>query len=161
MIITPPMDVIIGLEQEKKRLTGTASFKCVALGRPAPDINWYYIVVNRDGSLGEPERLMNNERYRIVNNDGDEDPTGRFNSTSTLGMSVTESDGGIIRCQAGTTFADAHLTVLSKFQQAASLSYFAKKVSMMWVELMTTLNGHVDDGPVLGGGEVGWDAKWY
>ena len=106
--------MIIGLEQEK-RLIETATFECVALGRPAPDINWYYIAVNQDGSLGEPERLMNNERYRIVNNGGDEDPTGRFNSTSTLIMSVTENDGGIIRCQAGTTFADAHLTVLGKF----------------------------------------------
>ena len=148
MITKPPMDVVIGLEQEEKRLTETATFECVALGRPTPDINWYYIIVNQDGSLGKPEHLMNDERYSIVNDDGDEDPTGRFNSTSTLTMSVIESDGGIIRCQAGTNFADARLTVLGKFQQAmctASLSYFAKEVSMMWVELMTILNDHVDN----------------
>ena len=130
LITEAPTDVIIGREQEEMRLTKMASFECVALGRPAPDINWYYIVIDKYGNLGEPERLMNNERYSIVNNDGDEDPTGRFNSTSKLTISVTESDGGIIRCQAGTAFADAYLTVLGKFQQATytvSLSYFAKE----------------------------------
>ena len=130
MITEAPTDVIIGREQEEMRLTKMASFECVALGRPAPDINWYYIAIDKYGNLGEPERLMNNERFSIVNNDGDEDPTGRFNSTSKLTISVTESDGGIIRCQAGTAFADAHLTVLGKFQQAtytASLSYFGKE----------------------------------
>jgi hypothetical protein len=121
MITKAPTDVIIGLEQDgnSKRLTETATFECVALGRPAPVINWYYITADRDGSLSEPGHLMDNERYRIMNDDGDEDPTGRFNSTSMLTMSVIENDGGIIRCQAGTTsFADAQLTVLSKFQPA-------------------------------------------
>ena len=79
-------------------------------------INWYYIPVSRDGRLGMPEHIMDNEKYNIMNNDSDEDSTRRFPRTSILTMHVTDKDGGVVRCQAGSTSVDAYLTVLSKFQ---------------------------------------------
>lgn len=111
-ITEAPKDVIIGLDTTGEGLMETATFSCAALGRPVPTIEWLYIVISEDGSLGMPIELRG-DKYDIMRNDSDEDPTGRFRTMSTLTMPVTETDGGIIRCKAGTTFADARLTVLS------------------------------------------------
>ena len=113
-----PRDVIVGLETDGEELLRTATFECVALGRPVPIINWYYIIVNQDGTMGTKKRLSNDDRFNITSNSGSEDRTRRFQRTSMLTMSVTENDGGIIKCQTGASFKDAYLTVLSKFHWA-------------------------------------------
>ena len=115
MIIGAHRDVVIGLDTTGERLMETATFNCTALGRPIPEIEWFYITINPDGTLGMPEPLTG-IRFNIVNNDSAEDPTRRFQRTSTLTMAVTENDGGIIRCQVDRSYKDAHLTVLSKLQ---------------------------------------------
>ena len=115
MITEAPRDVVIGLDTTGERLMETATFNCTALGRPVPEIEWFYITINPDGTLGMPVRLMG-DGVNIVNNDDAKDPTGRFQRTSTLTMAVTENNGGIIRCQADRSTEDARLTVLSKFQ---------------------------------------------
>ena len=108
-----PKEVVIGLDPEGVELMKTATFKCIAIGRPVPNIEWFYSTISEDGTLGMPEPV---DRGYIMNNDSDEDSTGRFNRTSILTMPVRENDGGMVRCQAGATFADARLTVLGKFQ---------------------------------------------
>ena len=116
MITEPPEDVIIGLDNTEEGLMETATFKCTATGQPIPVIVWLYFTANQDGSLGMPIELDDN-KYNIMNNDSDIDSTGRFNRMSTLTMPVTENDGGIIRCKASdSSYKDAYLTVLSKFQ---------------------------------------------
>lgn len=113
-----PRDVIVGLETNGGGLLRTATFECVALGRPIPVINWYYIIVNQDGTMGTKKQLSNDDRFNITSSSSSEDRTRRFQRTSVLTMSVTENDGGIIRCQTGASFKDAYLTVLSKFHWA-------------------------------------------
>ena len=117
MITKAPGDVVIGLDTTGEGLKETATFNCTALGRPVPMIKWFYLIVNEDGSLDMPKELLDGDKYSnvIMNNDSDVDSTGRFNRMSTLTMPVTENDGGIIRCRAGTAFADARLTILSMF----------------------------------------------
>ena len=66
--------------------------------------------------MGGEKRLFNGNKYNITNSSSNEDSSGRFKNTSTLTMPVTENDGGIIRCKAGSSSKDAYLTVLSKFQ---------------------------------------------
>ena len=107
--------MVIGLDTTRESLVETATFNCTALGRPIPEIEWLYITINPDGTLGMPAPLTG-IRFNIVNNDSAEDATRRFQRTSTLTMAVTENDGGIIRCKADNSYRDAHLTVLSKLQ---------------------------------------------
>ena len=109
-----PTDVIVGVEQPGMGLFETATFECVALGRPAPDINWFYTIVNQDGTVGTKKRLSSSDKYNITATSSDEDETRRFQRRSILTMSVTENDGGIVGCQAGASSKNAYLTVLSK-----------------------------------------------
>ena len=109
--------MVIGRDLDGEGLMETATFECTALGRPIPIIEWLSIIVNEDGTLGMPVQLnANGDRYNIMKNDSAEDSTGRFQRKSILTISVTENDGGIIRCRAGEAFKDARLTVLSMFQ---------------------------------------------
>ena len=109
--------MIIGQDPDGDGLMETATFECAALGRPIPVIEWFYIIINDNGTLSTPVGLTDDDnRYNIATNDSAEDETGRLQRMSILTIAVKENDGGIIRCQAGSSYKDACLTVLSKLQ---------------------------------------------
>ena len=89
-ITEPPSDTVIRIGEGQLNI---ANFKCVAIGRPIPEIEWFYITINPDGSLGIPEQLLD-ERYTILNSDNAEDPAGRLQRTNILTITVTETDPG-------------------------------------------------------------------
>ena len=82
-------------------------------GAPPPTLFWTYIPSLDDG---RSVLLFDGEKYDIISNTTSED-NGRFVVTSTVTfLSVTNTDGGIVRCNTGSdpniTHADALLTVL-------------------------------------------------
>lgn len=109
-----PEDVVIGA-QNSTSLTRSAEFTCTALGRPAPEIAWFYKTIS--GSSLNPEQRLPADSPKVISIDllGNlTEESGRTVVTSRLILSISENDGGVIRCKAGSAYKDARLTVLSK-----------------------------------------------
>lgn len=109
-----PTDVVIGINSEGENLSDSAVFMCTAIGLPAPTIEWFYSTISLNGDLGEARPLRRKQILNMTESDPEEDTTGsgRMIITSRLTISVSEKDGGIIRCKAGSSYKDATLTVL-------------------------------------------------
>ena len=115
-IVSGPDDVVIGA-QNSTSLTSRAEFTCTARGRPAPEITWFYKTISRSqpGALDPEESLVDSPK--VISIDLLENVTegnGRTLVTSRLRLSISENDGGVIRCKAGSAYKDSRLTVLSK-----------------------------------------------
>lgn len=111
-IVSGPEEVVVGMDSGGKSLKRSAMFKCTAIGLPAPEIQWLYKTISEEGVLNEARMLDPEQILNITESGPIRDDTGRFEKTSTVTISISQNDGGIIRCKTGSVYKDAHLTVL-------------------------------------------------
>ena len=112
-IVQRPQPFLVGLEGA--RSTHPPTFTCAVGGAPKPILLWTYLPsINKGFELF----LAGNSNYRITFTNSSE-PSGRVLVTSTITfLSVTNTDGGIVRCTTGlinseaAVTADALLTIL-------------------------------------------------
>ena len=110
-VLKRPESFIVGLQNAT---TSPPTFTCTVGGAPEPRLYWTYIPGLDDD---RPVHLFNNgEKYNIIWNTTKQ-TNGLFVVTSTVTfLSVTNTDGGIVRCNTGPdsdpAYADALLTVL-------------------------------------------------
>ena len=111
-----PQDVVVGAQDSAvKNLTSSAEFVCKVIGRPTPVIAWFYKRISNTGEIDGEEIMLNLGLPKVLNISSPENYTeesGRMVVTSRLMLSISEDDGGIIRCRAGSAYKDARLTVL-------------------------------------------------
>lgn len=110
-ILSKPEPFIIGLQEASAT---PPTFTCSVGGAPEPQLSWTYI----PNLSGDELTLRDGEEYNITRNVTEED-NGRTVVTSTITfLSISNTDGGIVRCSTGpeaSITADTLLTILGMY----------------------------------------------
>lgn len=115
-ILKRPEPFVVGLQDA--RTTRHPTFNCSVGGAPRPSLVWIYIP-NLDNNKNKIFLSNQSENYSITYGE-EKQMNGRYVVSSTLTfLSTTNTDGGIVRCNAGlnpvSDTADALLTVLGEY----------------------------------------------
>ena len=113
-IIQGPKLVTVGFQNIERN---PPTFTCTVGGAPRPSLIWSYIPSHNIG-IERALLLSNGTDYRMTYNETVAANGLSLVTSTVVFLSTTNTDGGIIRCQAGKTadaFADALLTVLGMY----------------------------------------------
>lgn len=111
-VLEGPKPFIVGLQEVN---TKQPIFTCKVGGAPPPTLFWTYIPGLSDDNT--PQLLSDGDKYDIVTSNATKGNDGLYVVSSTIRfLSATNTDGGIVRCNAGSgaSYADALLTILGK-----------------------------------------------
>ena len=115
-IIQGPEPVTIGFQDIERN---PPMFTCTVGGAPRPSLIWSYIPSLNIGEGLQTARaqllLSNGTDYRMMNDETIAENGLSLVTSTVVFLSTMNTDGGTVRCQAGTTadvFADTLLTVL-------------------------------------------------